>query len=215
MSGGPVHIENVLLLRGGSLAGNAALAQQEEGTWVIQGDPTEGAFLVAERKLDAPARSRERFERVAEIPFTSDRKMMSVLVIDHERNDERLLISKGAPDVLLQHCTHVQVGMDVVPLTDELRAKAVADVNELSGAALRTLSVAYRPLSPEEDVTAGQPLEKGLVFIGTVGISDPPREEVAPAIAEAHRAGIRIIMITGDHPRTAARWASSRPVEGH
>ncbi|MGF6221393.1 cation-translocating P-type ATPase [Pseudomonas sp. YL-218 TE3947] len=207
MSGGPVHIENVLLLRGGSLAGNAALAQQEEGTWVIQGDPTEGAFLVAERKLDAPARSRERFERVAEIPFTSDRKMMSVLVIDHERNDERLLISKGAPDVLLQHCTHVQVGMDVVPLTDELRAKAVADVNELSGAALRTLSVAYRPLSPEEDVTAGQPLEKGLVFIGTVGISDPPREEVAPAIAEVHRAGIRIIMITGDHPRTAARIA--------
>ncbi|MBB3239775.1 potassium/sodium efflux P-type ATPase [Pseudomonas sp. Tn43] len=207
MSGGPVHSENVLLLRGGSLAGNAALAQQEEGSWVIQGDPTEGAFLVAERKLDAPVRSTERFERVAEIPFTSDRKMMSVLVIDHERNDERLLISKGAPDVLLQHCTHVQVGMDVVPLTDDLRAKAVADVNELSGAALRTLSVAYRPLSPEEDVTAGQPLEKALVFIGTVGISDPPREEVAPAIAEAHRAGIRIIMITGDHPRTAARIA--------
>ena len=207
MSGGPVHSENVLLLRGGSLAGNAALAQQEEGSWVIQGDPTEGAFLVAERKLDAPVRSKERFERVAEIPFTSDRKMMSVLVIDHERNDERLLISKGAPDVLLQHCTHVQVGMDVVPLTDDLRAKAVADVNELSGAALRTLSVAYRPLSPEEDVTAGQPLEKSLVFIGTVGISDPPREEVAPAIAEAHRAGIRIIMITGDHPRTAARIA--------
>ncbi|WP_218228024.1 cation-translocating P-type ATPase [Pseudomonas sp. PICF141] len=207
MSGGPVHSENVLLLRGGSLAGNAALTQQEEGSWVIQGDPTEGAFLVAERKLDAPVRSTERFERVAEIPFTSDRKMMSVLVIDHERNDERLLISKGAPDVLLQHCTHVQVGMDVVPLTDDLRAKAVADVNELSGAALRTLSVAYRPLSPEEDVTAGQPLEKALVFIGTVGISDPPREEVAPAIAEAHRAGIRIIMITGDHPRTAARIA--------
>ena len=207
MSGGPVHSENVLLLRGGSLAGNAALTQQEEGSWVIQGDPTEGAFLVAERKLDAPVRSTERFERVAEIPFTSDRKMMSVLVIDHERNDERLLISKGAPDVLLQHCTHVQVGMDVVPLTDDLRAKAVADVNELSGAALRTLSVAYRPLSPEEDVTAGQPLEKSLVFIGTVGISDPPREEVAPAIAEAHRAGIRIIMITGDHPRTAARIA--------
>ncbi|WP_187326470.1 cation-translocating P-type ATPase [Pseudomonas lini] len=207
MIGGPVHSENVLLLRGGSLAGNAALAQQEDGTWVIQGDPTEGAFLVAERKLDAPARSRERFERVAEIPFTSDRKMMSALVIDHERNDERLLISKGAPDVLLQHCTHVQVGMDVVPLTDDLRAKAVADVNELSGAALRTLSVAYRPLAPEEDVAGGPSLETALVFIGTVGISDPPREEVAPAIAEARRAGIRIIMITGDHPRTAARIA--------
>jgi magnesium-transporting ATPase (P-type) len=207
MAGGPVHSENVLLLRGGSLAGNAALAQQEDGIWVIRGDPTEGAFLVAERKLDAPARNIERFERVAEIPFTSDRKMMSALVIDHEHSDERLLISKGAPDVLLQHCTQVQVGMDVMPLTDDLRAKAVADVNELSGAALRTLSVAYRPLAVGEDVAAGEALEAGLIFIGTVGIIDPPRKEVAPAIAEAHRAGIRIIMITGDHPRTAARIA--------
>ena len=207
MTCGPVHSENVLLLHGGSLASNASLGQQEDGAWGIQGDPTEGAFLVAERKLDAPARSVERFERLAEIPFTSDRKMMSVLVIDHEHNDERLLISKGAPDVLLQHCTHVQVGMDVVPLNDVLRAKAVADVNELSGAALRTLSVAYRPLEADEDVTAGAALEKALVFIGTVGIIDPPRKEVAPAISEAHRAGIRIIMITGDHPRTATRIA--------
>lgn len=207
MSCGSVHRENVLLLRGGSLAGNAALAQQEDGTWLIQGDPTEAAFLVAERKLDAPAHSVERFERVAEIPFTSDRKMMSVLVIDHEHNDERLLISKGAPDVLLQHCTHVQVGMDVVPLNNDLRAKAVEDVNELSGAALRTLSVAYRPLATGEDVTAGETLETALIFIGTVGIIDPPRKEVAPAIAEAHGAGIRIIMITGDHPRTATRIA--------
>jgi magnesium-transporting ATPase (P-type) len=207
MTCGPVHSENVLLLRGGSLAGNAALAQQEDGTWVIQGDPTEGAFLVAERKLAAPVRCIERFERVAEIAFTSDRKMMSALVIDHEHNDERLLISKGAPDVLLQHCSQVQVGMDVVPLTDDLRAKALADVNELSGAALRTLSVAYRPLAAGEDVAAGEALETGLIFIGTVGIIDPPRKEVAPAIAEAHRAGIRIIMITGDHPRTATRIA--------
>lgn len=207
ISKGPVHNENVLLLRGGSLAGNARLTQREDGSWVIHGDPTEGAFLVAQRKLDAPVHSTDRFERVAEIPFTSDRKMMSAVVIDHEHNDQRLLFSKGAPDVLLQHCTHIQVGMDVVPLTDDLRARAVANVNELSGAALRTLSVAYRPLTASEDVTTGQPLETALVFIGTVGISDPPREEVAPAIVEARRAGIRIIMITGDHPRTAARIA--------
>jgi Ca2+-transporting ATPase len=204
---GPVHSEHVLLLRGGSLAGNAQLQQQEDGTWVIQGDPTEAAFLVAERKLDTPERSKERFERVAEIPFTSERKMMSALVIDHEQGNERLLISKGAPDVLLGHCTRVQVGMDVMPLTDEVRAQALADVDELSGAALRTLSVAYRPLLADEQVTAGAALENQMIFIGTVGIIDPPREEVAPAIADAHRAGIRIIMITGDHPRTAARIA--------
>ncbi|QQZ39426.1 cation-translocating P-type ATPase [Pseudomonas sp. SK3(2021)] len=207
MSDGPVQWENILLLRGGSLAGNAALAQREDGTWVIQGDPTEGAFLVAERKLDAPARRSGRFERVAEIPFTSDRKMMSVLVIDHEHDHERLLISKGAPDVLLQHCSDVQVGMDVVPLTDDLRAKALADVNELSGAALRTLSVAYRPMAADEAVTGDSALETALIFIGTVGIIDPPRKEVAPAITEACRAGIRVIMITGDHPRTATRIA--------
>ncbi|MBC8978786.1 cation-translocating P-type ATPase [Pseudomonas lurida] len=207
LSQGPVHSENVLLLRGGSLASNADLAQQEDGTWLIQGDPTEAAFLVAQRKLDAPSNNVDRFERVAEIPFTSDRKMMSVLVIDHEQNDARMLISKGAPDVLLQHCTHVQVGMDIVPLDDELRAKAMADVDELTGAALRTLSVAYRLLTTAEDVTGGEALETSLIFIGTVGIMDPPREEVAPAIAQAHRAGIRIIMITGDHPRTATRIA--------
>lgn len=207
LSSGPLHSEHVLLLQGGSLAGNAELQQQEDGTWIVQGDPTEAAFLVAERKLDAPARSKERFERVAQIPFTSERKMMSVLVIDHERGDERLLISKGAPDVLLGHCTQVQVGMNVMPLTDEIRAQALADVDELSGAALRTLSVAYRPLLADEEATAGDALENRLIFIGTVGIIDPPREEVAPAIADAHRAGIRIVMITGDHPRTAARIA--------
>lgn len=204
---GALHNETVLLLRGGSLASNAQLQQREDGTWVIQGDPTEAAFLVAERKLDGPVRTPERFERFGEIPFSSERKMMSVLVVDHEQDDQRLLISKGAPDVLLGHCSHVQLGMDVVPLTDALRTQALANVEELSGAALRTLSVAYRPLQADEDVTTGAALENGLVFVGTVGIIDPPREEVAPAIADAHRAGIRIIMITGDHPRTAARIA--------
>jgi magnesium-transporting ATPase (P-type) len=207
LSGGPVHRENILLLRGGSLASNAQLQQQEEGNWIIQGDPTEAAFLVAERKLDAPARAAQHFERVAEIPFTSERKMMSVVLHDHEKGDERLLISKGAPDVLLGHCSRVQVGMDVVPLTDEIRTQALGDVDELSGAALRTLSVAYRPLLAEEQASSGAALENGLIFIGTVGIIDPPREEVAPVIADAHQAGIRIIMITGDHPRTAARIA--------
>lgn len=204
---GALHNETVLLLRGGSLASNAQLQQRENGTWVIQGDPTEAAFLVAERKLDGPVRAAERFERFGEIPFSSERKMMSVLVVDHEQNDQRLLISKGAPDVLLGHCSHVQLGMDVVPMTDELRAQALANVEELSGAALRTLSVAYRPLQADEDVTTGSSLESGLIFVGTVGIIDPPREEVAPAISDAHRAGIRVIMITGDHPRTAARIA--------
>ena len=208
LTSGPVHTEQLLLFRGGSLAGNAALQQESDGNWTIHGDPTEAAFLVAERKLAAELRNTRQFERVGQIPFSSERKMMSVLVIDHGHRGERLLISKGAPDVLLRHCTRVQVGMDVLPLTDIIRNRALADVNELTDAAMRTLSVAYRPLTAQETAQTGEALEQELIFIGTVGISDPPREEVAPAIQDARRAGIRVIMITGDHPRTASRIAT-------
>ena len=205
---GPLHSELVVMLSGGSLAGNADLRQDADGSWVIQGDPTEAAFLVAERKLGAHAWRSQRFERMGDIAFTSERKMMSVLAIDHEHADERILISKGAPDVLLGHCTQVRVGMDVLPLTDTLRERALADVNQLSDAALRTLSVAYRPLAADERFESGAALERDLIFVGTVGIIDPARTEAAPAIAQAHSAGIRVIMITGDHPRTAERIAA-------
>ena len=205
---GPLHSELVLMLSGGSLAGNADLRQQTDGSWVIQGDPTEAAFLVAERKLGVHERRRERFERIAEIPFSSERKRMAVIAIDHENDDQRVIIVKGAPDVLLQHCTQARVGMDVVPMSEAIRTRALADVDELSDAALRTLAVAYRPLAPGEDERTGDALEQGLIFVGTVGIIDPPRPEAAAAIQEARRAGIRVIMITGDHPRTAACIAS-------
>lgn len=205
---GPLHSEVVVVLSGGSLASNADLRQDPDGTWVIQGDPTEAAFLVAERKLGEHDRRSRRFERSAEIPFTSERKLMSVLVTDRENHDERLIITKGAPDVLLDRCSRVRVGNDVLPMSDDLRARAFADVEALSSEALRTLSVAYRPLRAEEAEDAGEALESDLIFVGTVGIIDPPRAEAAGAIREAQRAGIRVIMITGDHPRTAARIAA-------
>ncbi|WP_018076639.1 cation-translocating P-type ATPase [Thiobacillus denitrificans] len=205
-----LRAEAILVLSGGSLAGNAQLQQTSDGDWVIQGDPTEAAFLVAERKLGVHAQRERRFERIGEIPFTSERKMMSTIEVDHEHGDERMLIAKGAPDVLLERCTHARVGMDVVALDAALRQRILADVDALTDAALRTLAVAYRPLRADEG-TGSQDLaqiERDLVFAGTVGIIDPPREEAAQAIAEAHRAGIRVIMITGDHPRTAARIAA-------
>ncbi len=208
LAAGPLHAEHVAVLSGGSLASNATLRQGEGGEWQIQGDPTEAAFLVAERKLGATARRERRFERIGEIPFTSERKMMSTIELDHEHNDEVVVITKGAPDVLLERCTRARVGMEVVELDDALRARILADVDTLSDAALRTLAVAYRPLAPGEDPNVTTSLERDLVFVGTVGIIDPPREEAAVAIREAHRAGIRVIMITGDHPRTAARIAA-------
>lgn len=204
---GALHSEVVAVLSGGGLAGNAALRQDADGHWLIQGDPTEAAFLVAERKLGSHERRAARFERIAEVPFTSERKRMSVVALDHEHADERVLICKGAPDVLLQRCTRLRVGMDALPLEPQTKARVLAEVDQLSDAALRTLSVAYRALDPGEDAQAGEALEHDLVFLGTVGIIDPPRTEVAPAIQAAQAAGIRIIMITGDHPRTADRIA--------
>jgi P-type Ca2+ transporter type 2C len=208
LDAGPLLAEDIVVLSGGSLASNAVLRQTADGVWEIQGDPTEAAFLVAERKLGVTARRERRFDRVRELPFTSERKMMSTIEVDHERDDVVVVISKGAPDVLLERCTRVRQGMEVVALDDAWRQRILTDVEALSGAALRTLAVAYRPLGPGEEAAADESLERDLIFVGTVGIIDPPREEAAVAIREAHRAGIRVIMITGDHPRTATRIAS-------
>ena len=210
LAAGPVLTEQTVLLGGGSLAGNADLRQTPGGEWEIHGDSTEAAFLVAERKLgtaDLVQRRERRFQRISEIPFTSQRKLMSTLEQDHDQGDAVMLITKGAPDVLLQRCTRARVGMEVVALDDALRAKILADVETLSNAALRTLAVAYRPLDAGEDTEGGHPLERDLIFVGTVGIMDPARPEAAAAIGEAHRAGIRVVMITGDHPSTALRIA--------
>jgi Ca2+-transporting ATPase len=210
-----LHAEDIVLLSGGTLASNADLRRNAKGEWEIHGDPTEAAFLVAERKLGVAERRERRFERLAEIPFTSLRKMMSIVAVDREHGGERVIISKGAPDVLLKRCTRVREGMDVIDIDDPRRERILADVDALTDDALRALAVAYRPLAPDEDPGAGEALERDLIFVGTAGIIDPPREEAAVAIEEAHRAGIRIIMITGDHPRTAARIAADLGIIEH
>lgn len=207
LTGGAQFAENIVVLSGGSLASNADL-QQRDGDWQIQGDPTEAAFLVAERKLGVTERRVRRFERVAEIPFTSERKRMSTIEKDHEHGDQLVLITKGAPDVLLRRCTRARMGTDVVELTEQIRQQILADVAELSADALRTLAVAYRPLAEGKTAEPSEDLEHDLIFVGTVGIIDPPRPEAAVAIEEAHRAGIRVMMITGDHPQTAVRIAA-------
>jgi len=208
---GPLRDETIVVLSGGSLAGNADLRRTEGGEWEIHGDPTEAAFLVAERKLGVTERRERRFERVGEVPFTSERKLMTTIERDHEHGDELVAITKGAPDVLLGRCTRARVGMEVVALDEALRARLLADVDTLTDAALRTLAVAYRLLLPDEageDPAKAESLERDLIFVGTVGMIDPPREEAAVAIREARRAGIRVVMITGDHPKTAARIAA-------
>ena len=150
LAAGPLREEAIVVLSGGSLAGNADLRKTEGGEWEIHGDPTEAAFLVAERKLGVTERRERRFERVGEIPFTSERKLMTTLERDHEHGDVLVAITKGAPDVLLGRCTQARVGMEIVALDDALRTRLLADVDTLGDAALRTLAVAYRPLATGE-----------------------------------------------------------------
>jgi calcium-translocating P-type ATPase len=207
LAGGPVLEEVRRVLAGGSLANDAVL-RQEDGEWSIQGDPTEAAFLVAERKAGFTEAREDRFTRVGEVPFTSERKMMTSLQSDSEREGRVSVVTKGAPDVLLGRCTHEQVGADIVALTGERRTAILASVERLADLALRTLGVAYRRLPHTEVPEPDESLERELVFAGLVGIIDPPRPEAQASIAEAHRAGLRVMMITGDHPRTAARIAA-------
>lgn len=204
----PVLLNEVCyVLTAGSLANDAAL-REDGGEWTIQGDPTEAAFLVAESKVGGLTEAREsRFERVGEVPFTSERKLMSTLEVDHEREGSVAVVTKGAPDVLLERCTTERAASDVRPLTDARRTEILATVDRLADLALRTLAVAYRSLPDRERPQEDESIERDLVYVGMVGIIDPPRPEARRAIVEAVTAGVRIMMITGDHPRTAARIA--------
>ncbi len=203
---GALLFETRRVLAVGDRANNAAL-KEEDGRWTVQGDPTEGALIVAAVKAGLRRETLgERFERVGEIPFSSERKLMSTIHTDAEQEDHLLVFTKGAPDVLLGRCTQERVGEAKRPMTDARRAEILKVNEELAGQALRTLGVAGREL-PADALKEEEPhegLEQDLVFLGLVGMIDPPREEAKAAVARARSAGIRPIMITGDHPKTAA-----------
>jgi Ca2+-transporting ATPase len=187
-------------------ANNAAL-QQKDGRWTVQGDPTEGALLVAARKAGLSAESLDgRFERVGEVPFSSERKLMTTAHSDAEDPERLLVFTKGAPDILLSRCTLEQVGGETRPLTEQRRREINALNDELARHALRTLGVATRALPADALARkeADDWLEGELVFLGLFGMLDPPRAEAQPAVERAQRAGIRPMLITGDHPTTAS-----------
>jgi P-type Ca2+ transporter type 2C len=203
---GSLRIELERALAVADRANNASL-QQRNGRWSVQGDPTEGALIVAARKagLNAETLTR-RFTRVGEVPFSSERKLMSTLHTDEETKGRVLLFTKGAPDVLLTRCGRELVGDAQRPLT-EARRREILEANEaLAGRALRTLGVAYRSSfdGTLTQASLGSHVERDLVFAGLIGMIDPPRDEARDAVARAQGAGIRPVVITGDHPRTAA-----------
>jgi len=186
-------------------ANNAAL-QEQGAQWTIHGDPTEGALVVAARKigLDSTALG-ERLPRIGEVPFSSERKLMSTVHSDAEDKAHLLFFTKGAPDVLLARCATERVGKDARALTNERRAMILKANDELAGHALRTLGMASRQL-PADALAQGPAAERfehEMIFLGLVGMIDPPRAEAKDAVARARRAGIRPLMITGDHVRTA------------
>jgi len=189
------------LLRAAVLASNASV-EEVEGSWRVLGDPTEGALIAAAAKLgETPS-----LPRVDEVPFSSGRKLMSTVHEDADRPGERRVFTKGAPDVLLARCTHERCGHEVVLLTDKRREAIGATIEGLAAEAMRTLAVGERRIDAGVDVS--EHLERDLVFLGVVGMIDPPREEAAAAVAEAQAAGVRMVMITGDHPVTARTIAA-------
>jgi len=187
-------------------------------TYRMVGDPTEGSILVAALKAGAAANVvNQNYPRKQEIPFDSARKRMVTIhnivnpghgdispYVTNEKTNWVTIAVKGAPDVVLDLCSY-RSGMDntPVPLTPELRQEILDANDQMTGKALRVLGVAYRPVPEMPDEISAEALEKDLIFVGLIGMIDPSRPEVKPALKEALTAGIRSVMITGDYPNTA------------
>ncbi|NDJ34647.1 MAG: calcium-translocating P-type ATPase, SERCA-type [Chloroflexi bacterium] len=196
------------VLKAAALVNDARL-EKEDGHWRIIGDPTEGALVVAAAKAGLDLRElNETYNRVDEVPFDSARKRMSTLHIDPDRDGQPTLFVKGAPDIVLERCTHIAVNGEIKPLSDEQR-QHIAEVNtNMAQAALRILAVAERHYDQQPDDLDPDADEDRLVFLGLLGMIDPARPEVKPAIARARDAGIKTVMVTGDYPDTARAIAA-------
>jgi len=187
------------LLKAGAICNNAKLAR-EKGRWSIIGDPTEGSLVVAAIKAGFTEKRLEQVKRLNEIPFSSERKMMSVVA----RSSPATLYSKGAPENILSLSTHMMRNGKTIRLTKKDRDEILSANMSMTKQALRVLGVAMKPAN-HSDPHATK--ESGLVFLGLVGMMDPPREGVREDIALCRKAGIKVVMITGDHVNTATSIA--------
>lgn len=189
------------LLAAGLLACDARVVLDKDADrWEVHGDPTEGALIVVAAKANLNQAQLQRdFPRVGEIPFSSETKRMTTL---HDGPQGAVAYTKGAPEVILANCNQILMSRSAEPLSEERREELAAIAQEFADDALRVLAVARKATN---DAVAA---ETELTFLGFVGMIDPPRPEAKRAIAACRKAGIRTIMITGDHPRTAAAVAS-------
>ncbi|MBS1193324.1 MAG: cation-transporting P-type ATPase, partial [Methanomicrobia archaeon] len=187
------------LLQIGTLCNNADI-EQSNGVWRIVGDPTEGAIIVAARKAGILEKLRKSSSKVVEFPFDSDRRRMTV--VDDIHGQGRVASMKGAPEAVLSCCSRIADGGAVRPLTEEDRKAMLEKANHMASRALRVLGFASRSMSLDEPLFISE-IESDLIFFGLAGMMDPPRKEVMEAIFLSKEAGIRTVMITGDHRLTA------------
>ncbi|MFN8418296.1 MAG: HAD-IC family P-type ATPase [Anaerolineae bacterium] len=222
----PHDRSQALLLAGSALANDAILERGENpDDYKAVGDPTEGALVIAAAKFGLRKdRLDELLPRVGEVPFDSDRKRMTTVHNFNERaslrNEQRevledlinpdvtyTVVTKGAVDSLLTVTKHVWIDGEVIPLTPELRQRVIDANNNLATDGLRVLGLAFKQVNDRPQEWTAEAVENDLIFVGMVGIIDPPRAEVKQAVQICRTAGIRPVMITGDHPLTALNIA--------
>ncbi len=201
------------LLRAAAGCNDARIAEREGRPYVV-GDPTEGALLVAASKGGfEPARLEEAMPKIGAFPFSSDRKRMTVLRREGER---ALVLTKGAPEIVLARCTHIADGGATREISEADRAKALEANAIMANEALRVIACAERVFERHESIPESQDeIESNLVFLGLFGLQDPPRAEAREAVRKCKRAGIRVVMITGDHPDTARAIARELEILRH
>ena len=197
-----------LALRIGVLCSNTSLRRGDGAgsSWSVVGDPTEGALLVAAAKADLRRGAlEEEYSNVGELPFDSNRKRMTTIWRDS--GGQLTAFVKGAPDVVIGLCTHVQDSARVRAATDEDKRQLLSLNDQFADEAMRVLAVAYRGLEEEPSEPTVKEVERDLIFAGLMAMKDPPRPEAKEAIATARRAGLEVVMITGDHKSTAVAIA--------
>lgn len=203
MNGSGVQSSEALstLLRAAVLASDARLEQKDSSDkWEIKGDPTEGALVVAAAKAGfEKAKLDAQFSRVSEIPFTAETKRMTTL---HKTSNGLMAYAKGAPEVIVQSCLRVLTDNGEEPLDEARRTEVLDRARHMAGEALRVLAVAQKSNATLKDA------EQDMTLLGLVGMIDPPRPEAKAAVRECEEAGIKVIMITGDHPLTALAVAN-------
>lgn len=183
-----------LLLQAAVLSSDARLLEKD-GVWHLNGDPTEGALIVAAEKISIKKELLdEQFPRIAEVPFTSESKRMTVLC---QGSDGTVAYGKGAPEIVLQSCSRYQTSDGVKDFTQETRGVILSVAHDFAKDALRVIGVAFVPAT---DINVAQ---QDMIFLGLFGMIDPARPEAKSAIALCRQAGIKLMMITGDHPITA------------